>query len=436
MSPWEPSRLQPILAMIRRSLLAFAFAGLSASASMADVLDVDAGVGPYFEIADAVIAASPGDVVRVASGTYGFFGLIGKGVTVVAASETEIVRVTGLVRVQSLPNGQRGVLDGLDLEAGLLVYGNAGPVHLQGLDVRGVIDAPWRTTAEIHSSDRVTVAGCQFDAGAYGGGMIGGEYALRVQQCGTVDLVDCAMIGSECLTDFGGAGCTGGTACFVESSTRVRLSGCHMVGGAGSAGDSDCYDCSTFGPCSPFGFECYECRNGYGGSGLALGMGQTLSVVERESTFVPGVTSVGQEIQCVLELVEVPPIDDLFSPATVTHLPGRRSEISVAGLWSAAGSQTLELRGTPGRRAFVRAQGIRTVGGGVLQPGGGTVIAARPAARLVGVIPASGLLQATYEAPSLAPLEQRQLVLQAFLVDGVRRERSPSFVVEVLGSGF
>ncbi|MEM9378931.1 MAG: hypothetical protein AAGB93_03200 [Planctomycetota bacterium] len=104
----------------------------------ADVLDVDAQNGPYFDIFPAVAQAQPGDVVRVAPGTYGYFGVIGRSLTVVASGAPGSVVVQGAVRIQSLAADQRVVLSGISAtgaagtgERGLVVADCAGSVRIQ-----------------------------------------------------------------------------------------------------------------------------------------------------------------------------------------------------------------------------------------------------------------------------------------------------------------
>ncbi|MEM6675857.1 MAG: hypothetical protein AAF726_23610 [Planctomycetota bacterium] len=88
-----------------------------ALAASPDVLDVDPVNGPFFEIRTAVAAASSGDVVRVAPGTYGFFGIFDKSLRIVPRDGGMSVAIQGTVRVQNVGAGGEVFVQGLRIRS-------------------------------------------------------------------------------------------------------------------------------------------------------------------------------------------------------------------------------------------------------------------------------------------------------------------------------
>lgn len=127
-----------------------------------DVLRVHPTQGPYTEIRDAVGAAAPGDVVIVEPGSYGHFGVIGKGLTVVSRLPGSVF-VQGVVRVQFVPAGETVALSGFHVttsatqaEPGLYVYGNAGAVRVEDSQFQ----AGHHYGISVHTSEDVLLHGC------------------------------------------------------------------------------------------------------------------------------------------------------------------------------------------------------------------------------------------------------------------------------------
>ncbi len=176
-------------------------------AAPCDVLTVGPGKD-YPSIFAAVAAGQDEDVVLVEPGTYGFFGLIGKGMSVVAAGPG--VRVEGQVRVQSIAPGQR--------------------VSLQGLEVRAVTT---EALTVANCSGPVRIESCAF----YGGGT--GWYSTDRLGARLVNSLDVAIHGTwihaqnpACINGpFGDLFCpSGGDALLIEESTLV-LEESHCIGG-------------------------------------------------------------------------------------------------------------------------------------------------------------------------------------------------------------
>ncbi|QDV10070.1 hypothetical protein Poly30_56320 [Planctomycetes bacterium Poly30] len=199
------TRSRPALVVL--SLACAALAGPLAGTASCEVLSV--GPGKDFpSIFAAVAAGQNGDVVLVEPGTYGFFGLIGKGMSVIAAGPG--VLVDGQVRIQELAPGQRVSLQGILVAApyteALTVANCAGPVRIES---------------------------CAFDGGFEGGSVLG----ARVLNC-----LDVAIHGSRiaalnpaCFVDsFGDWICLAGGDGLLISQSTVVLEDSVCIGGGAS----------------------------------------------------------------------------------------------------------------------------------------------------------------------------------------------------------
>lgn len=117
--------------------LALVAGALSITPASADVLNVGPAA-PYSTIHAAVDDAVDGDIVLVAPGTYEYFGIFGKGVSVVADGGT--VEVLGAVRIQNLALGQTATISGLEVravaDAGLTISDCDGAVRIEDCTIR------------------------------------------------------------------------------------------------------------------------------------------------------------------------------------------------------------------------------------------------------------------------------------------------------------
>lgn len=190
-----------------------------------DVLDVDANQGPYFEIRDAVTAASDGDLIRVAPGVYGNFGVFAKTLTVARSDAPGMVRVVGAVRVQSLAADDRVVISGLDLHRklgpdpheALILADNAGAVRIQDCSIDGRNYAGVR----IFGCDDVTFHRTQVD-GQLGIEANGSNFTIWDTTCSAHAI---------------GADGYGGLPGILATHCNVFLHGSSVRGGAGGPSD-------------------------------------------------------------------------------------------------------------------------------------------------------------------------------------------------------
>ncbi len=119
---------------------------LAAAANAEGVVIVDApGLGVLPDLATAIAAAAPGDVLIVAPGTYAPFVIDNKSLSIFALPG-DVVSITGTIEVRNLGPSQRVVLSGLDATGaslptrsapGLRLDSNAGQVRVQRCTFRG-----------------------------------------------------------------------------------------------------------------------------------------------------------------------------------------------------------------------------------------------------------------------------------------------------------
>lgn len=147
---------------------------LCLSLALADVLDVDPVTGPYLEIRDAVAAAAPGDVIRVRTGSYGYFTVQAKSLDIAAFPDGANVVVNGSVRVQGLGPSDTVTISGLEVrgpqlpagnvEEAVVIGANSGSVHLEDCRILG---GQWEGVRVLDSQDAAFV-GCEIIGGEYG----------------------------------------------------------------------------------------------------------------------------------------------------------------------------------------------------------------------------------------------------------------------------
>lgn len=167
--------------------------------------------------------AEDGDVVLVDPGTYGHFGVIGKGVSVIATGDPVVVN--GLVRVQGAPSTSVVTLAGLTVQGAdshaLLVYGCDGAVRVQS---------------------------CSLTGGSSLGqpsGFSAGMAAVRAEDASDVALTGCTLRGGAPVPVPWSVSPSGPGLVVVGSTSTVE--GCTVVGAAGGWHDPGCIGCAVFG---------------------------------------------------------------------------------------------------------------------------------------------------------------------------------------------
>lgn len=377
-----------------------------------DVLDVDAQNGPYFDIFPAVAAAQPGDVVRVAPGSYGFFGVFGKSLTVVASGGPGSVAVQGAIRIQALAADDRVLLSGISAEGasgsgdgGLIVADCTGSVRVQD--------------------------------GTFGSGETA---AVSILRCDDVALDGVFATGGS-LPIFGGR--WGQPGLYVED-TALTLTGCDVRGGPTSAQTytgasgvlarrSDLYVASSRaeggqgGP-DNWNFGTQICQpSGDGGPGVQV---DTCNLRSLDNVFAGGLPGPPSDL-CA---VGVKGPDVLAGGSTVTDLPGLAPRFDLDDLVVGGAPVALTATGetqdvilialgpAPGRTTVPAQIGDLLVGGSA-----GTIRRA-----FLG----TGSVSTTLTAPPLPPLGIESLFLQTVHVRAGGLVFGPARTLTVLGSGW
>jgi hypothetical protein len=211
----------------------------------ADVLDVGPAPAPFPDIRSAVESAADGDLIRVAEGSYPFFGVIGKSLKITALEDGADVQIVGTVRIQNLAAGQSVVLDGLEIrteefvqEAALVVANTEGAVRIQDCTVRGVFAGFDSVTSQAvglrtaNVSDMTVTNSSIIGGREYKSGHDVGQEGVVMHHT-TATFFNSTITGSNCT--FGAFGFNGGDGIRAYDS-EVFLHGCTVEGGQGADG--------------------------------------------------------------------------------------------------------------------------------------------------------------------------------------------------------
>ena len=403
---------------------------LLAGAGLADVRVVPSPNYPTIQA--AVDAALDGDVVLVSQGTYAFFSITGKSVTVAARSSG--VNINGLVRVQEIPAQGRVSLIGLSVNGNgkqaLRLANCTGSVRVYGGTYRGTNYLPesLQLSHGVYATDCNDVAFSK--ATLIGGhGYFGdptdnhdggnGGPALLAINC-RVALNECALTGGQggsAEVDSGGSGGNGGEGAELRWPTSYLLaSKSTFVGGKGGAGAKEHWTCPGHGgsggngghglllqPVSGTGGPHADLMDisaggglgGAGGPGLCGSSGSTGSAGQPVVT-VPG--------------------------STATLHPWLARSLEAPGPWRAGQQATLTFRGAPGDAVYLmRSQKTDFVRD--LAKKGVFLLGGMAQLQHIGTIGASGVLTRTLNVPVAHPGFQGTTVqLQAWMdspVDGL-----------------
>jgi hypothetical protein len=234
---------------------------LLAAPSWADVITVDdSGGADYTSLPEAVAAASPGDTLLVAAGTYSAFLLAGKPLTIMGLEPGQVL-VQGTSRVTEVVAPARVVLCQLDFER-LALSASSGTLVLDQVVVLGT------------KVERLSIGACN-DVRAIG---LVVEAFAQVET--TADPLPIACLAADAsrfeIVESYLRGrkspsyqWNGESALAAEGGTRLYCASSTLVGGIGGD-DPD-------GPCGPW--ICSGCDGSWGGPGLmVLGPGSTARI--------------------------------------------------------------------------------------------------------------------------------------------------------------
>ncbi|MEZ5977342.1 MAG: hypothetical protein R3F34_03895 [Planctomycetota bacterium] len=229
----------------------------AAALGVGDVWVVDDGGGPgvdFTQIAAAIQAAAPGDLVLVEPGTYGGFIMNGKPVSIVAEVEGTVV-CQGGVSVRSMPAGSS--------------------VSIRGLRTVGALEDGIQVKS---CQGRVWIEACEFE-GAQGDGTFvdpnahpRGYHGANVVACTSVAFVRCELRGGRGsdYVPLQVAPGDGGDGAYVDGSS-VAFHECVLTGGGGGHVNDD--DAAWTGPDGGRGLEVETGTATASGSALRGGEG-------------------------------------------------------------------------------------------------------------------------------------------------------------------
>lgn len=354
-----------------------------------DVLDVDANQGPFFEISAAVAAASPGDVIRIAPGAYGFFQINGKALTLVPSAPGETYDVTGTVRVAEIGSGETVVLSGAVIQAtpggpgdpALIVSASEGAIRVEDCIFNGG-NAP---AGRVQESADVSFHDCDFNAGVdvFPFGNTG--YDALSAAGSSISLWSCSVLGTSSTS----YATPGGHGIVAQNSQIV------LQHGWIEAGDGGPEKGSTFSGCVN--------NPGPGGDGLSLS-GCDLQLVG--ASIVPGDAGFAEICSAG---VDGTPIN--ATQSTVTEVDGQAPTFGVEPALVAEDQPlSLAIEGEPGDTVFLLLgpeTGLRIVPGifGNLAVDGPPTTVRRA---FLGAVP----LQVQIQSPPVAALATQSLSLQ------------------------
>ncbi|MCB9898187.1 MAG: right-handed parallel beta-helix repeat-containing protein [Planctomycetes bacterium] len=376
------------------------------------------GSGGFGSVAEAVLAASDGDLVLVADGytNFDFIHLDGKGLTIVSEGRSTL-RTLALsaepetLIVRNLAADQRVVVRGLELtttntdpETAVLVEDCAGPVVLEDCDVHP------NNGIGLHARNAtsVTAHGCVLSGGF-------GQFAvtgLRVDDS-RVFLHGCEVLGgdgNDAFQDFffpvtpNG---DGGDGAWIFGASEVFASGGSIRGGDGGSPATFCFP------------------GGDAGSGVRLGNGSDAPLLRtRDVDIGPGATTPGTCGQPA----GLPGVSEIAQSGAHVTLTGNAHDMTMSAPVVAGDDVTLTFHGEPGE-ALVLLLSPDVMPGHYFPASELVLHLALPFADVpLGVLPASGELDLVVSVPSVpAGLDGVTLAAQAlFASGGTRRLGGPS----------
>ena len=345
------------------------------------------GLGIFPTIQAAIDAASDGDVLVVAKGSYPGFTVDGKGLWVLAlpTHPTGTTSVSGTVTVRNLPASSTLVLAGLKITGasssfqanpGVRLENGAGSIVLRecvikgGALMTGFSSPPASPGVSLSGCPRVFFVGCSIYGadGCWCSGYPGQAGGTGLESLDSaIALYDCIVKGGQGGEEGSPAGGDGGAGCRV-TNWGIFLSGTSIAGGTGGGGDY--IGCNT---------------SGSGGDALVVTGAQALIL---DSTLTAGPAgnfgcwygSPGQAL--------------VATGSSVVNLPGTRKKLTAPWLAGDASALPLSLTAQAGDAFyFLFARGPTFMP----QPSVNGVWAVPPpvgaAAPLLGIVPAGGSLQ-------------------------------------------
>ena len=244
--------------LLRSALAAGLFLCPSVLAANVLVVDDDPGPGVDFtDLAPALAAAGPGDILLVREGSYAGFSISAKPAAVLA-EDGATVQIQGDVLVSGIPQGSAFVLRGFEFpNAGSRVVASqsSGSIRLEDLDLTATFALPGgdllasRIELEQCAHARLSNVRLGFDGGnpatepSIGPSPLEAPPAALSIRSSDVHLHECDVFGTpgrdafdDPLTLLGTFATSGGDAVEVDGTGLLRLVGSRVLGGAGGDG--------------------------------------------------------------------------------------------------------------------------------------------------------------------------------------------------------
>lgn len=414
------------------SLSALATALALAAPASGGVLTVAPSGAAYTEIADAVAAASDGDVILVESGGYSGFAIHAKSVSVVADAGSSVT-VHSPVAVRNLASTQTAVLSGLVLSqpwggTALTLADNAGPVRVQAVEATGgqyVFGGAW-SALEVTNCADTSFAGCAFTGGGPEYGGLGFAHSGAVAIRGTASAIalhDCTVRGGHGV--FGYSNPPGPITHGQPGQPAAEFVDCQVFARGSSFQGGDGGDGLSTGSCPTTPYD-YATSGGGGGPGLRATGGSTTLVAVAAlggAGGIGGTTGCGSQSGSGAAGLPVEPssIVPVAAPPMSMSVPAPAREGTVL---------PLTFQGPAGRRVI-----LATSSAAARAPLFQSVLLLRPPLRRLsmGFIPGTGRLDVMLPVPALSPgVDARSLHVQAAFVDsatGTSTVTSPGVVV-------
>ncbi len=400
--------------------------------------------GPYLTVQSAVDASADGDVVLVRAGDYNGFNVVGKGVAVVADTG-DLVRIFGAIRVRNctgdvLLAGLQGTGGSGSLAAevnALTAASNTGALRVQHCTLAGSPTGPVcerRHAALVQDCPNVAFLSCTLtaansDGALHGSGMTGSSGLSAIRS--SVAVHDSELRGgSTACAALGYVGADGGEGLQADAATFVFAANAVVRGGSGT------------------GVPCGD--GGGGGHGVeARGAGTSVRLLDTlTSGGAPGIGNTPYQCPCApwwfccdcfWDGYPGQPVYT-YPGASVVTLAGQHRRLDGPDVAREATTIVLECRGAPGDLVAL------AIGRGapfVHVPGANGVQLAGPAGtppryRILGMVPAGGVLTAPLTLLSLPPNVQGEVWhLQTIHVTGAgTRHYAGSLSLVVLDSAF
>ncbi len=367
------------------------------------------GLPAFTNLQQAVDAASEGDTILVAGGSYDGFTIDGKALHVVAAPGKQ-VSIQGTVQVLNLRLEQEVLISGLavyaanrplSLKPALEIASSVGHVRVEGCKIYGYQPSFYgggvngTDGVRVLASSRVVFAHCSMRGGDGWGDPFGGAggHGLQIQSS-VAALFQCSVqggSGGNASPEFGGG--NGGTGCIVTGNSWIFAAGSSFRGGKGG----DCW--SLFS----------AAYAGNGGNGLF--MAGYAKLLDNEYVGGAAGTATGNPGH------NGEPGQGLVNIGTAIQYAGEARELWTQRLVFDVTSFTVSVTGLPGDRVWLRISTQPDFQAQIPLAGIWAVKNTHVPLRPSGVIPASGSLTLDVPAPELSGEADRILYLQGFGLD-------------------